>query len=60
MIARLNSVQIGAVIFVRPQNLETLVGRIVWVDEDQLGVKFDNHVYPPVVDHLVKANAQQT
>lgn len=49
--------EIGASVFIKPSGLELIVGRVIWSQDNQFGVEFEQHIYRPVVDHLVRANA---
>ena len=44
----------GQLIVVRLESLESLPGRVCWVRSKRAGVKFDQPLYGPVVEHLVR------
>lgn len=49
--------EIGASVFIKPSGLELIVGKVIWTQENQFGVEFQEPIYRPVVDHLVRVNA---
>lgn len=53
---RVRSLQlrVGSHVVIRPQGLEALGGTVRWIARDCAGVEFDQAIYGPVVDHLVR------
>lgn len=49
-----NFVDVGDMVFVKPDGLETLAGTVRWKYDGWMGVEFQQAVYRPVVDHLVR------
>ena len=49
-------VKIGARVVIRPEGMEGLSGVVRWIDGNRAGIEFDQPLYPPVVDHLVRTH----
>ena len=46
------TVNVGDLVLIRPEGLEGLAGRVQWADGHVAGVRFEQPLYGPVVDHL--------
>ena len=42
----------GDQVVIRPEGLQPLTGVVCWVEDYDLGVKFDHAMYGPVVEHI--------
>jgi len=42
----------GDLVVIRPEGLEGLAGRVRWTDGHRAGIRFEQLLYGPVVDHL--------
>lgn len=52
-----NFVDVGDTVFIKPDSLEALAGTVRWKNDHWMGIEFQQTVYRPVVDHLVRTSA---
>lgn len=46
--------RLGSRVLLRPEGMEGLTGVVRWIAGDAAGVEFDQPLYGPVVEHLIR------
>jgi hypothetical protein len=42
----------ATLVYVRPERLEGIFGKVRWIIGGRFGIEFDTPIYAPVIDHL--------